>query len=163
MIHKYQDNTYQRSGTYRDVPGAGDHPSKGWLKRQGWYEVAQLPPQPSSLHIWEPASPPYILVNDISTPQGQWIENELSQDFRLACEAFRNLCQAIGALINQPSFQGGYDDFLALDEEDATAIREAGLDSRFALIDNWANYEAQKIGLGRPEWWYKCWEINNAQ
>ena len=70
MYHLYIDNQYQRPGI---PPGAGPHPSDAWLNAQGYYRVAPQPAPPSPGMVWQPSTPPYSLVDGVSTPQGQWI------------------------------------------------------------------------------------------
>ena len=74
MIHHYTDTTHDSTGTYRSIPGAGSHPSRAWLAAHGWYHVAQLPPAPGPGMTWHPADPPYLLVDGLSVPQGDWRE-----------------------------------------------------------------------------------------
>jgi hypothetical protein len=70
MYHLYHDNTYQRPGI---PPGAGNHPSDQWLNAHGYHRVAQQPPAPASGMVWQAATPPYALVDGVSTPQGAWV------------------------------------------------------------------------------------------
>ena len=70
MYHLYIDNQYQRQGI---PPGAGNHPSDEWLNAQGYHRVASVPPAPASGMVWQSNTPPYSLVDGVSTPQGQWI------------------------------------------------------------------------------------------
>ena len=70
MYHLYADNQYQRPGI---PPGAGNHPSDAWLTQQGYYRVASIPPAPASGMVWQSSTPPFALVDGVSTPQGQWV------------------------------------------------------------------------------------------
>ena len=73
MYHLYHDSTYQRPGI---PPGAGNHPSDAWLNAQGYYRVASTPPAPASGMVWQASSPPYALVDGVSTPQGAWVVDD---------------------------------------------------------------------------------------
>jgi hypothetical protein len=73
MYHLYHDYTYQRPGI---PPGAGNHPSDQWLNAQGYYRVAPHPPAPASGMVWQASTPPYALVDGVSTPQGQWVVDD---------------------------------------------------------------------------------------
>ena len=73
MYHLYHYNTYQRPGI---PPGAGAHPSDAWLNAQGYHRVAQQPPAPASGMAWQASTPPYALVDGVSTPQGQWVVDD---------------------------------------------------------------------------------------
>jgi hypothetical protein len=76
MYHLYHDNTFQRPGI---PPGAGNHPSDAWLNAQGYYRVASTPPAPASCMAWQASTPPYALVDGVSTPQGQWVVDDMPQ------------------------------------------------------------------------------------
>ena len=76
MYHLYIDSTFQRPGI---PPGAGPHPSDAWLNAQGYYRVAPQPTPPSFGMVWQAATPPYALVDGLSTPQGQWVADDTPQ------------------------------------------------------------------------------------
>ena len=73
MYHLYHDSTFQRPGI---PPGAGNHPSDQWLAQQGYHRVAAQPPAPASGMVWQASTPPYALVDGVSTPQGQWLVDD---------------------------------------------------------------------------------------
>ena len=73
MYHLYHDSTFQRPGI---PPGAGNHPSNQWLNAQGYHRVANLPQAPSAGMVWQASTPPYALVDGVSTPQGQWVVDD---------------------------------------------------------------------------------------
>ena len=73
MYHLYIDNQYQRPGI---PPGAGNHPSDQWLNAQGYHRVASTPPAPASGMMWQASTPPYALVDGLSTPQGAWVVDD---------------------------------------------------------------------------------------
>jgi len=76
MYHLYHDSTFQRPGI---PPGAGNHPSDAWLNAQGYYRVASIPPAPASGMVWQASTPPYALVDGVSTPQGHWVVDDTPQ------------------------------------------------------------------------------------
>lgn len=76
MYHLYHDSTYQRPGI---PPGAGNHPSDAWLNAQGYHRVASIPPAPASGMVWQASTPPYALVDGVSTPQGAWAVDDTPQ------------------------------------------------------------------------------------
>jgi len=80
MYHHYIGNQYNRPGI---PPGAGNHPSDAWLNAQGYHRVAQQPPAPSAGMVWQASTPPFALVDGVSTPQGQWVidDNPPSQRY----------------------------------------------------------------------------------
>ena len=73
MYHLYADNQYTRPGI---PPGAGNHPSDQWLAQQGYHRVAAQPPAPAPGMVWQASTPPYALVDGVSTPQGQWVVDD---------------------------------------------------------------------------------------
>lgn len=73
MYHLYHNSTYQRPGI---PPGAGNHPSDEWLHAQGYHRVAAQPPAPSAGMVWQASTPPFALVDGVSTPQGQWVVDD---------------------------------------------------------------------------------------
>lgn len=79
--------------------------------------------------------------------------------FNNACVYFRQVCQEIGELINEPNFKGGYDDMITFYSHSAYKT-DTGMQLAIAWsgCNDLCRYEANKIGLGSPEWWYKCWE-----
>ena len=73
MYHLYTNSTFQRPGI---PPGAGNHPSDAWLNSQGYHRVASTPPAPASGMVWQASTPPYALVDGVSTPQGAWVVDD---------------------------------------------------------------------------------------
>ena len=73
MYHIYANSTFQRPGI---PPGAGNHPSDAWLNAQCYHRVASIPPAPASGMVWQASTPPYALVDGVSTPQGQWLVDD---------------------------------------------------------------------------------------
>ena len=91
MIHHYNVDTFDRQATYRSVPGAGSHPSPAWLAARGWYEVADRPDPPASTgYRWQAASPPYVLCDGLSIPQGEWLEDDTPSEYEQLRDANRD-------------------------------------------------------------------------
>ena len=92
-----------------------------------------------------------------------WVSEELArrQEFEAACADFRAICAAIGELIGQPEFRGGFDEMSAF-EASAAAQSETGvqLAIKWIAADKLCTYLAAKIGIGQPDWWKKCWELD---
>ena len=80
-------------------------------------------------------------------------------DFDNACQVFRQICSQIGTLIGDENFKGGYDDMMTFYNHPSYRTSE-GLQLAMAWsgCNDLCKYEGNKIGLGSPEWWYKCWE-----
>lgn len=80
-------------------------------------------------------------------------------DFYNACQTFRQICSEIGKLINDENFKGGYDDMITFYNHSSYKTSEG---MQLAIAWSGANdlckYEANKLGIGSPEWWYRCWE-----
>ena len=80
-------------------------------------------------------------------------------DFNAACASFRQVCAEIGQLIGVQNFKGGFDEMAEFQASQA-AYTDTGviLALRWGAADKLCTYEGGKVGLGQPEWWYKCWE-----
>ncbi len=100
----------------------------------------------------------------------EWVEpiipeqpdlSALQAEFDAACVKFREICSAIGTLIGNPAFKGGFDE-MAEFESSASANTEAGvaLSIKWMAADKLCTYLASKLGIGQPDWWYQCWEEN---
>ena len=128
MYHLYHENTYQRPGI---PPGAGNHPSDQWLAAQGYYRVASTPPAPSAGMVWQASTPPYALVDGVSTPQGQWVvdDNPAPQRYsKLALKRALSDMGLWGAVKAAIEDAGRWDDFvlaqdLSDDDPDFVAMR----------------------------------------
>jgi hypothetical protein len=84
-----------------------------------------------------------------------------TSEFDAACVKFREVCGAIGELIGNPNFRGGFDEMAEFETSEA-AMSETGvaLSIKWMAADKLCTYLAGKLGIGQPEWWYKCWEDN---
>lgn len=91
----------------------------------------------------------------------QYDENADHSDFNLACDLFKSVCAQIQELTGE-QFRGGYDEILNFMNSDLSktdGAKDIGL--RLTFADLACNHEAKKIGLSSPQWWYKCWNIEN--
>ena len=72
---------------------------------------------------------------------------------------FRNICGAIGMLIGDPNFTGGFDEMKGFSENPASQTAEGiALSIKWIAADKICTYLASKLGIGQPDWWYQCWE-----
>jgi hypothetical protein len=84
--------------------------------------------------------------------------------FEAACAQFRTLCAAIGEFIGDAEFKGGFDEYTEFATSEAYAqnpVKGNELAIQWSALNELCKYEGAKIGLGQPEWWYKCWEANS--
>lgn len=85
--------------------------------------------------------------------------------FRIACKMFVNACNKIRTFIGNNSFKGGFEDygmFIMSSASQQNPSQAALLAAEWSGCNTYCVYEAGKIGLASPEWWYKCWELNDA-
>ena len=101
--------------------------------------------------------------------QNEWKNMEKSAlkntaDFDKACNQFRQICNEIGILIGNNDFHGGYDDMVGFYEHESYKTNK-GLQLAIAWsgCNDLCKYEAGKLGIGSPEWWYRCWQRQNEQ
>ena len=85
-------------------------------------------------------------------------------EFDAACVSFRAVCAEIGNLIGNPDFKGGFDEMAEFETSEA-ALTAAGiaLAVKWMAADKLCTYLASKLGIGQPEWWYRCWELAEPQ
>jgi len=71
---------------------------------------------------------------------------------------FRAVCSAIGTLIGNADFKGGFDEISSFADSEA-AQSQAGiiLSLKLTFADKQCTYEAAKLGIGQPQWWNECW------
>jgi len=130
MYHLYHDNTYQRPGI---PPGAGKHPSDQWLNAQGYYRVASIPPAPASGMVWQASTPPYALVDGLSTPQGAWVVDDNQAPIKYSKLKLKRALSDMGLWAQVKAAiedAGRWDDFvlaqdLSDDDPDFVAMRQA--------------------------------------
>lgn len=83
-----------------------------------------------------------------------------TEDFETACSHFREVCKQIGTLIGVEDFRGGFDEMLTFYTHDAFKTTQGhSLALAWVGVDEQCAYEGAKIGLGRPAWWHRCWEL----
>lgn len=98
-------------------------------------------------------------TREIEVPEPPTIDRT---NFDTACEKFRTICTAIGQLIDEPDFKGGFDEMTEFESsENATTPEGIAMALQWLACDKLCTYEAMKIGLGQPEWWYECWQSEN--
>lgn len=81
--------------------------------------------------------------------------------FQNACAQFKSVCRQIGEAIGVSNFTGGFDEYATFINSDYAKENPAQaslLASMWSGANEYAKYEGAKIGLGQPEWWYRCWE-----
>jgi len=81
-LHHYTEDVHNQTYTLGsnnqpiELRGSGDNPSDTWINRVKWYRVADKPNSPGPEYQWQFSTPNYILINDMSVPQGEWIVPE---------------------------------------------------------------------------------------
>lgn len=82
--------------------------------------------------------------------------------FEVACSQFRQVCKAMGEFLGEPNFKGGFDEYTNFATSQAykdNPVLGNSLAIQWAGTNEFCKYEGSKIGLGQPEWFYKCWEM----
>ena len=110
----------------------------------------------------------YILIDEWSYEPMRQPSQAVVDDseFKKACIMFRNVCAQIGEFIGDEEFRGGFEDYSKFIESSAAKQSKASaslLASMWNGANEYAQYEGEKIGYGRPEWWYKCWEYTEEE
>ena len=96
---------------------------------------------------------------------GTITDDGLPSPFEAACAQFRTLCAAIGEFIGDAEFKGGFDEYTEFATSEAYAqnpVQGNALAIQWSALNELCKYEGAKICLGQPDWWYKCWEMNEA-
>ncbi len=80
-------------------------------------------------------------------------------EFQEACSQFKAVCAAIASNANLPGFKGGFDEMAVYNQSSFSATLP-GLKLALAWVgaNELCRYLGSKLGLGSPEWWYKCWD-----
>jgi hypothetical protein len=82
-----------------------------------------------------------------------------TEDFDNACVQFRQVCAQIALATGIEGFKGGFDEMYEFQQSPVFATLEGmQLATAWNAADKLCTYEASKIGIGQPQWWYKCWE-----
>ena len=85
--------------------------------------------------------------------------------FEAACAQFRVLCEEIGTFIGDANFKGGFDEYAVFATSEAYAsnpVKGNALAIQWSALNELCKYEGKKIGLGQPDWWYRCWDLAEA-
>ena len=105
----------------------------------------------------------------------QWTDEEINQwaeenyptidqdetEFNTACSYFKQVCAEIGEMIGDSEFKGGFDD-MPVFYNNSSYKTDKGMQLAIAWsgCNSLCKHEAAKLGIGSPEWWYKCWNIS---
>ena len=84
------------------------------------------------------------------------------QEFEAACAQFRTICAAIGQFIGAENFHGGFGEmasFASSEAYQANPVMGNGLAIQWSAANEQGKYFGSKIGLGQPQWWYRCWQL----
>lgn len=98
-----------------------------------------------------------LLLNDMKTPR-----STDTTDFEAACDVFRSVCSQIKTFAGLETFRGGFEEALAFLNSEAFVNDKLTGTYLFSLwqgADKSVTYEASKVGIGQPDWWKKCWNI----
>ena len=99
----------------------------------------------------------------ITSDEGIWTSVEKEFQALPCCTAFKAVCNQIATFMEVESFLGGYDDILFFQQSEKAQqnpVQAIMLAMMWQGADDDCNYRAQKLGIGRPLWWYCCWDIN---
>ena len=84
-----------------------------------------------------------------------------TEDFDNACAQFRQVCAQIALATGIEGFRGGFDEMTEFQQSPVFATLEGmQLATAWNAADKLCTYEASKIGIGQPQWWYSCWGID---
>ena len=92
-----------------------------------------------------------------------WTAAELEFQTLACCTTFKAVCGQIAEFMGVDVFFGGYDDILAFQQSEQAQenpVQALMLAMMWQGADDDCNYRAQKLGIGRPRWWYCCWDID---
>lgn len=80
-------------------------------------------------------------------------------DYEACLVRFRAVCIRVRELTGIQDFRGGYDEWrvLAMDEQWVDNHDLHLLSRQCDAINLETNYEAGKLGIMSPKWWYECW------
>ena len=124
------------------------------------YNNIELPGLPDP---WRGISP---MTDERFTANGGTITDDgLPTPFEVACGQFRTLCAAVGEFIGDSEFKGGFDEYAVFASSEAYAnnpVRGNALAIQWSALNELCKYEGMKLGLGQPEWWYRCWALAEA-
>lgn len=79
--------------------------------------------------------------------------------FNAACQQFKQVCAQIALATGIEGFKGGFDEMVEFQQAQIfNTLQGMQLATAWNAADKLCTYEAAKIGIGQPEWWYRCWE-----
>ena len=84
------------------------------------------------------------------------------EEFEEACVMFRALCAQIGQFIGNPDFHGGFGEMASFAQSEAyqqNPVMGNTLAIQWAALNEECKYFGSRIGLGQPQWYYRCWEL----
>ena len=88
------------------------------------------------------------------------------QEFEAACAQFRTICAAIGQFIGAENFHGGFGEmasFASSEAYQANPVMGNSLAIQWSAANEQGKYFGSKIGLGQPQWWYRCWQLAGVE
>ena len=117
---------------------------------------------------WKGVSPMtddrFVALGGTITDDGEiWNTKEKEFQALSCCTTFKAVCAKIATFMGVEEFLGGYDDIPLFQESEAAQanpVQALQLAMMWKSADDDCNYRAQKLGIGRPRWWYCCWDIN---
>lgn len=81
------------------------------------------------------------------------------ENFRNACKQFQDVCKQIKTALNLQEFKGGFDEMIVFqNSEFSKTVEGLQLAIKWSAVNELCLYEAKKIGIGQPDWWYRCWQ-----
>ena len=87
------------------------------------------------------------------------VDNTPRLELDAAYESFRNVCYAIGTLIGDTNFRGGFDEMQVFEtSEQSMSMEGIALAIKWVAANEACTYLASKLGIGQPDWWYECWK-----
>lgn len=100
---------------------------------------------------------------EIDIPESMEAQEPSTEKFELACMQFRSVCNQISQFTGIANFRGGFDEYALLMNSEAFR-QNPTMGLTLAMMWSGANeycvYEGAKIGLGQPQWWYQCWQLD---
>lgn len=82
-------------------------------------------------------------------------------EFDNACAQFRQICGQIEIATELPGFKGGFDEMTEFQQSPVfSTLAGVQLALAWDAADKLCTYLASKLGIGQPEWWYRCWGID---
>ena len=105
------------------------------------------------------------MTESLFVEMGGRIEEVATQfeiEFQEACIMFRTLCDQIGQFIGNPDFHGGFGEMAAFAQSEAyqqNPVMGNTLAIQWMALNEECKYFGSRIGLGQPDWYYRCWEL----